>query len=468
MDKHSRDRTHPGAGAGMRLAFLGGAGTVTGSKFLLEHDGRRLLVDCGLFQGLKQLRLRNWDVFPVPADTIDAVIFTHAHIDHSGYLPALVRQGFRGPVFCTAATRDLCALLLPDSGHLQEEDALYANRHGFSKHHPALPLYTEAEGRKSLRLFRPHAFGADFEVLPGVHARFSQAGHILGAASVHLRWSSGSILFSGDLGRDEDLLMRPPEPPPQADHVVIESTYGDRAHADEDPATAFAEVINRTAARGGRVVVPAFAVGRAQALLHLVATLKQDGRIPDLPVFLNSPMAADATEIYRRHGEGHRLTAEQVHGMCSAARVVNTVEESRKLNDMRYPAVIISASGMATGGRVVHHLKAMAPDHRNAILLAGYQAAGTRGAALAGGAREIKIHGEYVPVRAEVASLGSLSAHADRDELLRWVGRMPRPPRKVFIVHGEPVAADSLRLGIEERHHWPCVVAEHGQSVQLG
>jgi metallo-beta-lactamase family protein len=451
----------------MRLTFMGAAGTVTGSKYLLEHGGKRVLVDCGLFQGLKQLRLRNWDPFPLDPHRIDAVVLTHAHIDHSGYLPALAKQGFRGTVYSTEATRDLSALMLPDSGHLQEEDAFYANRHGFSKHHPALPLYTEEDGRKVLRLFKPRGFGIEFEPIPGVTMRFSQAGHILGAASVHVKWEGGSLLFSGDLGRDDDLVMRPPDAPAATDYLVVESTYGDRSHADEEPATALAETVNRTAARGGIVVVPAFAVGRAQALLYLLATLKHDRRIPDLPVFLNSPMAADVTALYHHYRHEHRLDDAQAHRMCHAARIVNSVEESRKLNDMRYPAVIVSASGMATGGRVVHHLKAFAPDHRNTILLAGYQAAGTRGAKLAAGAREIKIHGDYVPVRAEVVSLGSLSAHADRGELLHWIARLPSAPKRVFMTHGEPEAADSLRQAVEERHRWPCTVPEHMQAVEL-
>ncbi|MBE7366019.1 MBL fold metallo-hydrolase [Ramlibacter pallidus] len=451
----------------MRLTFMGAAGTVTGSKYLLEHGGRRVLVDCGLFQGLKQLRLRNWDRFPLDPATVDAVVLTHAHIDHSGYLPALARQGFHGPAFATEATRDLCGLLLPDAGHLQEEDAFYANRHAFSKHKPALPLYTEQDGRRALKLFKSRPYRQAFEPIPGVQMHFHPAGHILGAASVEVAWDGGTALFSGDLGRDHDLLMRPPEPPPAVDHVVMESTYGDRLHAQEDPATLLAETVDRTAARGGIVIVPAFAVGRAQALMYLIAELKRAGRIPDLPVFLNSPMAADATAIYHRHRAEHRLDAEQCHRMCHAARIVNTVEESRKLNDLRYPAIIISASGMATGGRVVHHLKAFAPDHRNTILLAGYQAAGTRGAALVAGAREIKIHGEYIPVRAEVVNLGSLSAHADRRELLAWLGRLPRPPKRVFLTHGEPVAADSLRLGVQEAHGWDCTVAEHMQAVEL-
>lgn len=451
----------------MRLTFLGAAGTVTGSKYLLEHGGRRLLVDCGLFQGLKQLRLRNWDPFPLPPDQIDAVVLTHAHIDHSGFLPALARQGFKGRVFATEATQDLAGLLLPDSGHLQEEDAEYANRHGFSKHHPALPLYTEEDGRRALRLFQHRGYGEAFEPIPGVTMRFAPAGHILGAASVQLSWDGGTALFSGDLGRDDDLLMRPPAPPTAAAYVVMESTYGDREHVQEDAATLLADTVNRTAARGGVVLVPAFAVGRAQALLHLLATLKAEKRIPDLPLFLNSPMAADVTALYHKHRSQHRLDEAQCRRMCHAARIVNTVEESRRLNDLRFPGVIVSASGMATGGRVVHHLKAFAPDRRNTVLLAGYQAAGTRGAALAAGAREIKIHGGHVPVRAEVVSLGSLSAHADRGELLRWAGQLPRPPRRVFLTHGEPVAADSLRQAIEERHGWPCTVAEHLQSVEL-
>lgn len=451
----------------MRLTFMGAAGTVTGSKYLLEHDGRRVLVDCGLFQGLKQLRLRNWDRFPIDPGKIDAVVLTHAHIDHSGYLPALARQGFRGPVFSTEATRDLAELMLPDAGHLQEEEAQFANRHGFSKHHPALPLYTEEDGRRALRLFKPKAYDRSFEPIPGVTMRFTPAGHILGAASVTVDWHEGSAIFSGDLGRNHDTLMRPPQVPPGADHVIVEATYGDRLHETEDPATVLAETISRTAARGGVVVVPAFAVGRAQALMYLIGGLKRDRRIPDLPVFLNSPMAANATAIYRKHQSDHRLDPEQCRQMCEVAHVVNSVEESQRLNALRSPAIIISASGMATGGRVVHHLKAFAPDHRNTILLAGYQAAGTRGAALAGGAKQVKIHGEYIPVRAEVVSLGSLSAHADRSELLAWLGHLPRAPRRVFITHGEPVAADSLRLAIEETHRWPCTVAEHMQAVEL-
>jgi metallo-beta-lactamase family protein len=451
----------------MRLQFLGGTGTVTGSKYLVEHAGRRLLVDCGLFQGVKQLRLRNWQPLPLPAAEIDAVVLTHAHIDHSGFLPRLVKLGFRGRIHATGATKDLCELLLPDSGRLMEEEADYANRHGFSRHQPALPLFDEADALRALDHFEAREFGDEFEPVSGIRARYSRAGHILGAASARLEAAGRSVLFSGDLGRTDDDVMRPPEPPPGSDWVVVESTYGDRLHADVDAGETLAATIRRTAARGGMVLVPSFAVGRAQALLHLIARLKALQRIPDLPIYLNSPMAADATRLYRRWRDDHRLDDAQCAQMCGVAKIVNTVEESKRLNDLRFPSVIVSASGMATGGRVVHHLKAYAPDPRNTIVLAGFQAPGTRGAALAAGAPAVKIHGAYVPVRAEVVRLDALSAHADRDGLLAWLGALPQAPRGVFVTHGEPVAADALRLAIEERHRWDVVVPEDRQSVEL-
>jgi metallo-beta-lactamase family protein len=451
----------------MRLQFLGGTGTVTGSKYLVEHEGRRVLLDCGLFQGLKQLRLRNWDTFPVPASGIDAVVLSHAHLDHSGYLPKLVRLGFRGKVFCTAATADLCGLLLPDSGHLLEEEADFANRHKFSKHAPALALYTENDARSALEHLVPVAFEEGFEPIPGLRVRLRRAGHILGAASVRLEWDNRSLLFSGDLGSSRDLVMPAPAPAEPSDTVIVESTYGDRCHGDADPLTAIAEVINRTAARGGVVVIPAFAVGRAQLLLHAIHLLKKDRRIPDLPAYLNSPMAADATRLYQKHPAEHRLTAEQCEALGQTARIVSSVEESKRLNELRSPAIIVSASGMASGGRVLHHLKALAPDARNTILFAGYQAAGTRGASIVGGARTVKIHGSYVPIRAEVARIDSLSAHADRDELLAWIGALPARPGRVYITHGEPVASDALRQAIEERHGWACTVPEFRDTVEL-
>lgn len=450
----------------MRIQFLGGANTVTGSKYLLEHEGRRLLVDCGLFQGLKQLRLRNWEPLPVKAAEIDAILLTHAHIDHSGLVPRLIKLGFKGPVYATRATRDLCELLLPDSGYLQEEEADYANRHGHSRHKPALPLYTQDEARAALDRFVVLDFDKAHLPWPGWTWRLRRAGHILGAASIHIAWNGGSILFSGDLGRDDDLVMRPPERPEAADYIVIESTYGDRVHRKVDTLSAIAEVIGRTAARGGVVVVPAFAVGRAQTLLHCIHLLKAAGRIPDLPVYLNSPMAADVTHILRRYCDQHRLDESQCEALSRKVRFVNTVEESKSLNALKYPSIIVSASGMATGGRVLHHLKAYAPDPRSTILFVGFQAAGTRGAAMVAGASEIKIHGAYVPVRADVVALDMLSAHADRNQLLAWLDELPAPKR-VFVTHGEPVAADSLRLAIQERYGFDAGVPDHGQTVDL-
>ncbi|WP_280156039.1 MBL fold metallo-hydrolase [Piscinibacter sp. XHJ-5] len=445
----------------MQLRFLGATGTVTGSKYLVEHDSRRLLVDCGLFQGLKQLRLRNWSSLPIPASSIDAVVLTHAHLDHSGFVPRLVELGFRGKVFSTAATADLCHLLLPDAGHLQEEEARYANRHGFSRHSPALPLYTQDSAMRALERFRVCEAGVDFEPVSGFTLRFHRAGHILGAASVHLRCGSRSILFSGDLGRSDDLVMKPPSPPDAADCVLIESTYGNRSHGREDPLAKLADVVSRTASRGGVVVVPAFAVGRAQTLLHAIQQLKAVHRIPDLPVFLNSPMAADVTALFRKHANEHRLSIEDCKAMCNGVTIVNSEEQSRELNRLRWPSIIVSASGMATGGRVVHHLKAYAPDARHAIVFAGFQAAGTRGAAMVGGARQVKVHGEWIPVRAEVVNLDGLSAHADRDGLLDWISALPHPPRHVYVTHGEPQAADALRQGIEERFGWKCSLPEY-------
>ena len=451
----------------MRLTFLGATGTVTGSRHLLENEGRRVLVDCGLFQGLKQLRLRNWDDFPVPPSSIDAIVLTHAHLDHSGFLPRLAELGFGGRVHCTPATRDLCGLLLPDSGRLLEEEADFANRHGTSKHHPALPLYTEEQARAALERLVVHRYEQGFEPVAGLRVVMRAAGHLLGAASVRVEWGRRSILFSGDLGRAHDLVMHPPVPPEAADWVVVESTYGDRAHAPEDPLAMIADVVSRTAARGGIVVIPAFAVGRAQTLLWCLHRLKVERRIPDLPVFLNSPMAADATRVYIDHRDEHRLNEDDCHALFATARIVNTVEESKKLNELRMPAVIVSASGMASGGRVLHHLKAFAPDARNTILFAGFQAAGTRGAAIVSGAPTVKIFGQHVPIRAEVGRIDALSAHADRDELLAWVGALPAPPQRIFVTHGEPVPADSLRQTIEERHAWPCTVPEYRDMVEL-
>src|SRR5574343_851272 len=401
----------------MQLQFLGATGTVTGSKYLLRHEGATLLVDCGLFQGYKQLRLRNWAPMPVPAAGVDAIVLTHAHIDHSGYVPLLARQGFKGKVYCSEATYELCRSLLPDSGHLQEEEAEYANRRGYSKHKPALPLYTREDAERCLKQFVPRPYGTSWSPAPGLQARLDPSGHMLGSAFVNIDDGRRSILFSGDIGRPNDLVLAAPTRVPGADYAVVESTYGDRQHEASDPLLKLGEVINRTAARGGVVVIPAFAVGRAQSLMYCIHLLKERGTIHHLPVYLDSPMATDATRIYHAHRTEHRLSPEQCDAMCHAATIVNKPDDSRALSARRGPMVIISASGMATGGRVVHHLKAFAPDRRNTILFAGYQAGGTRGAAILQGAASVRIHGEEVPIHAEVASLPSLSAHADAAEI---------------------------------------------------
>ena len=451
-----------------RLTFLGAAGTVTGSKHLVEHRGLRVLVDCGLFQGLKALRLMNWADAPIDPRTLDAVLLTHAHLDHSGFLPRLVRDGFKGPVWCTHATQELCRLLLPDSGHLQEEDAAYANRKGFSKHHPALPLYTEEDAERALERFRRVKFGDALDLGEGARACFTHAGHILGASSVRLEVDGTSILFSGDLGRYDDLLMRDPADAPAADVLVMESTYGDRLHPDDDPGDELAAVIGRTIARGGSVVIPAFAVGRAQLLLHVIARLKARRAIPDVPVFLNSPMAVDTTGLYRRFAKGHRLDEDELRAMSGVATMVRSVEDSKALNRVAYPSVIVSASGMATGGRVLHHLKALGPDPRNTIALVGYQAPGTRGADLLAGKRTLRMHGADHAIRAEVVSITGLSAHGDADDLVRWARSMPRPPRRTFLVHGEADAREALGARLRSELGWTVELPAQGESVELG
>jgi len=452
----------------MQLQFLGATGTVTGSKYLLTGDSERILVDCGLFQGYKQLRLRNWDDFPVAPGEIDAVVLTHAHLDHSGYLPVLVRDGFRGKILCSEATYDLCKILLPDSGRLLEEEAIHANRKGYSRHAPALPLYTEADAVRALGHFAPVPFGQPFPICGKLTGQLALAGHILGAAIVTIGDGQRSITFSGDLGREHDDIMVPPQPIAHSDYLVVESTYGDRLHDPADPAIQLGETIRRTAARGGVTVIPAFAVGRAQSLLYAIHQLKQRGLLPaTLPVYLNSPMATDATALYRKHRSLHRLDQRQCEAMCRAAHIVNSVEESIALNQRQVPMVIIAASGMATGGRVLHHLKAFAGDARNTIQFVGFQAGGTRGAAMLAGATEIKIHGEYVPLRASVCQIDNLSAHADAGEIMRWLGHFQSPPQRTFVTHGEPAAADALRHRIEETLHWDCRVPGYLEQQEL-
>lgn len=392
-------------------------------------------------------------------------MLTHAHIDHSGYLPALVRDGFRGGIWCTPATAELAKILLLDSAHLHEEDARTANRRRSSRHDPALPLYTTADAERAISHLQPAPLGAAFTPIGDLVASFSRVGHILGAAAVHLDGGGVSISFTGDVGRPTDAVMLGPDPLPAADHIVTESTYGNRLHAAGDPGDALAHIVTRTAKRGGIVLVPVFAVGRAQTILHLLAQLRRAGRIPDLPTYLNSPMAINATELFCGHTDEHRLSAAQCRDMCDGVTFVRTPEDSRKLTRRRGPMIVLAGSGMATGGRILHHLEASADDHRTSIVLAGFQAAGTRGEALANGARDLKIFGQYVPVRAEVVRIDSLSAHADADELITWLARTPRPPRAVSVVHGEPSAADALRRRLADELDWSARVVHDRERV---
>ena len=451
----------------MKIQFLGATHTVTGSKYFIEHNRRKILIDCGLFQGLKELRLRNREPFPIDPQKIDSVILTHAHLDHTGYLPVLMKQGFRGTVYCTSGTRDLCRILLPDSGRLQEEEAEYANRKGFSKHKPALPLYTQGDAERVLGLFRTIPYETKFDLGDGLNLQLTQSGHIIGSAFVALSNGETSILFSGDLGRENDLILRPPEFVTESDYLVIESTYGDRMHDPGDPLDQIAEIIHRTVARNGVIIVPAFSVGRTQTLLYVVHLLKMGRRIPDIPVYLNSPMSISATGIFCDHLGEHRLDPDQCAGLCNVARYIHSPEESKALNEKDGPMIIISASGMATGGRVLHHLKAFSPDPNNSILFTGFQAAGTRGASMLANAETVKIHGEYIPVRAEVDVVHNLSAHADQGEILKWLSHFRNPPKTTFITHGEPQAAKALKEKIKGVLRWNCRIPEYLEETEL-
>jgi metallo-beta-lactamase family protein len=461
-----------------KITFLGAAGTVTGSKYLLEATGKRLLVDCGLFQGSKELQQRNWSQLTVDPATIDWVLLTHAHIDHTGYLPRLVAAGYRGPVYADAATRELCNLLLPDSAHLQEEDAQFAARKAYSSHKQPLPLYTVALAQQALARFQEIPREGNFTISPEFSVRTHDAGHILGSTWMELTITENGkktlVVFSGDIGRYDQPILNDPEPPTRADFLLCESTYGDREHGTGSVPDELADVINRVAERGGVAVIPAFAVGRTQELMYYLRELDDAQRIPKLPVYVDSPMAISVTDIYARHHEDHDLdftNLEQqgdrdplnLHGV----HMTRAVEDSKAINNVTSPCIIISASGMATGGRVLHHLAKRLPDSRSAVLLVGYEAEGTLGRALQDGAQYVRIHGQEVPVRAEVVTLDQLSAHAGRSELLRWLSGFATPPRQTFLVHGEPSGLEGLRAGIASRFHWPVVVPEYLQSFDL-
>lgn len=449
------------------LTFLGGSGTVTGSKFLLEWEGRHVLVDCGLFQGHRDLRERNWQHFPISPRKIDAVILTHAHLDHSGYLPALVRDGFNGPIFATSGTVDLCGLLLRDSAHLMEEEARFANRRGYSRHHPAEPLYNAKDAERALDQLRAIDWATETELTTGITAMLRPAGHIVGAATVELHVGSRVIVFSGDVGRYGSETMLDPAPVTHADYLLIESTYGNRLHDRSSPLDALAAIVDRTTQRGGTVIIPSFAVGRAQSLLFYFSELKKAGRLGHVQVFLNSPMAIDASELMCAHAGDHRLTGDQCRRACEDVTYIRDAEDSKKLVRDTTPKVVISASGMATGGRILHHLAQGAPDPRNAIILPGFMAAGTRGAALRDGASELRIFGQTVPVRAEVVNLEMMSAHGDRNDLLKWLHNFRQPPKHTYVVHGEPESSEAMSSAIEKELHWTTSVPSHGQVVDL-
>jgi metallo-beta-lactamase family protein len=455
------------------LTFLGAARTVTGSKYLLQVNEQRILVDCGLFQGLKELRRRNWSAFPVHPASINAVVLTHAHIDHSGLLPRLAANGFRGRIFCTRGTADLCSLVLPDAGRLQEEDARLANRHRFSRHHPALPLFTEADAYEALQQFETVEFGRRQTVAPGVHVEFTPAGHLLGSAFVRVSAEGDArLLFGGDLGRYGRPVLPDPAPAPDAETLLLESTYGNRVHPDGDDAALLERVVNETVARGGRVVIPSFAVGRAEEVLYWLKKLEDSGRVQPLPVYLDSPMAVSALNFYARHERELDPDVRMGTGEISAYatkrfRPVATPRESKELTAMREPAIIISASGMATGGRVLHHLAATLPDPRNAVLFVGFQAEGTRGRALLQGAKSVKIHGTIVPVAARIERIDSMSAHADSHEVTEWLNTFATPPKQIYLVHGEPPAQDALKSQIVSLKGWPVHIPQHGETVEV-
>lgn len=449
------------------LRFLGAADTVTGSRYLVETRKGRILVDCGLFQGYKVLRDRNRAPFPVPPESIDAVVLTHAHLDHSGYLPALVRDGFRGPIYASPGTTELCRIMLTDSAYLLEEEARHAARHRWSKHADPRPLYTIADATRALDRFHPLDVGPTHQLANDLSVRLVPAGHILGATGVRLTHESGSVHFTGDLGRPDDPLMRPPHPLEPTDVLVTESTYGDRAHPTGDGERELGDVIRRVARHGGVVLIPAFAVGRTETVLLHLARLRARDDIPDIPIFLNSPMATSVADIYLRHPEEHRVSGTEMEQMYRLAGPVRSIDDSKLLNLRGGPMIIISASGMLTGGRILHHLAAYGDDRRNAIVLTGFQAGGTRGAALQAGASTLRIFGRDVAIRAEVVTIDSMSAHADADDLLAWMSGVAAPPRAVFVTHGEPSAADTLRTRIVRELGWRARVPEHLESVDL-
>jgi metallo-beta-lactamase family protein len=459
----------------VRITFHGAARTVTGSKFLLEANGAEVLVDCGLFQGLKELRQRNWEPTPFDVKTLDAVVLTHAHLDHSGYLPRIVREGFSRPIFGTPATNELAELIMLDSAKCQEQDADYANRKGYSKHRPALPLYEARDVEQTVRLFRPADRGQWFSPAKPIWMRYHDAGHLLGSNMIEVeirdRTPPLRILFSGDVGRYDGPLYHDPAPPTPCDYLVCESTYGDRDHPQNSILDALAGVVQRSVHRGGVMLVASFAVGRAQQLIYLLQLLKRDERIPDLPIYLDSPMACNATSIYRHYREDHDLSEgelDEANPVLAGPRVhlCRTTDESKALNHVTGPAIIISSSGMMDAGRIVHHLKYRLPSAANTVVLGGFMAAGTRGRLLQDGAKSLRMHGQEVVVRAAIEKIPGLSGHADRTGLLRWLEPLPKP-KQVFLVHGEPDSAESLGQSLRTNRGWNVTIPSLGEMHDL-
>lgn len=453
----------------MKITFLGATRVVTGSKYLIENKETKILVDCGLFQGEFNLRQRNWQELPIPPSEIKAIVLTHAHIDHTGYIPRLVKQGFKGNIYCSQATFELCSILLPDSGKIAEEDAKHANKHGYSHHKPALPLYTEAEARNSLQYFKPAKYHVPIQLGDDLVAELTPSEHILGASFITVTNGNRTLFFTGDLGRPHDPVMKTPSTPSQPfDYLVLESTYGDRLHTQGDPQQELADVINTTIKRGGVILIPAFAVGRTQIILYYLKKLHEAGKIPQIPVYLDSPMAINATAIFCKYNNEHRLSDKETADVCAVPHCTPTVNESIKLNDIASNAIIIAGSGMASGGRIAHHIKQRVGDPKNTILFTGYQARGTLGYDLTSGASPVMIHGEACPVRAQIKVLDNLSAHADYQEMLEWLSAIKTPPKKVFLIHGEEESMTAFKEKIEKQFGWHVVMPEYGQTEELG
>jgi metallo-beta-lactamase family protein len=450
------------------LTFLGAAKTVTGSKHLLNIDGQRILFDCGLFQGLKELRQRNWSPLSVPADSIDAVVLTHAHIDHSGWLPRLIAQGYKGPIHCTGGTADLCKLVLPDAAHIQEEDAKFANKRGYSKHHPAMPLYTQADAAEVLTRLKPAPFNRPIAVASGINVQFTNAGHLLGSSYVHVTNGSGpGILFGGDLGRYGRPILPDPSPGIEADVLLVESTYGDRLHPAEDDGAALAQIVNDTLGRRGKLIIPAFAIGRVEELLYWLFRLEDQKRVPVMPIYVDSPMAIKGIDYYQARTNELDPGIDFIGKRLRRFTAVSSAQDSKALVADDTPAIVIASSGMATGGRVVHHLFAGLPDPRNTVLFVGFQAAGTRGRQLIEGARHVKMYGQEVPVKARIAKINGMSSHADAGEIIKWLRTFPRAPKVTYLVHGEPPAQEALQARIQKELRWNVEIPAHGQTVEL-